>query len=83
MGLHFYDESSDLVKNNQDTNFNEYEFLKIDSISNNRGHTLDKELTIKKYVVDSKRKITLLKFNQTVEHCIEISFGNDNYNVTE
>ena len=83
MGLHFYDESSDLVKNDQDKNFIEYEFLNIDSISNNRGHTLDKELTTKKYVVDSIGKITVLKFNQTLEHCIEISVGNDNYNLTE
>ena len=83
MGLHFYDESSDLVKNNQDTNFNEYELLNTDSISNNRGHILDKELTTKKYVVDSMREITVLKFNQTLEHYIEISVGNDVYNLTE
>ena len=82
LGLHFYDEPSDLLKNNQDTNFNEYEFLNIDSVSK-RGHSLDKELTTKNYVVDSEGKITVPKFSQTLEHFIEISVGNDVYNLTE
>ena len=51
--MHFYDESCDSVKNNQNKNFNEFEFLNMVSISINRGHNLDKDLTTKKYVVDS------------------------------
>ena len=54
-----------------------------DRISNNRGHNLDKELTTKKYVVDSMGKITVLKFNRTLEHYIEIYVGNIDYNLTE
>ena len=54
-----------------------------DRISKNRGHNLDKELTTKKYVVDSMGKITVLKFNQTLEHYIEIYVGNFDYNLTE
>ena len=57
--------------------------MNVDSISKNRGHNLDKELTIKKYVVDSIRKITVPKFNRTLDHYIEISVGNDGYNLTE
>ena len=64
-------------------NFNEYDFVITDSISNNRGHNLDKELTTKKFVVDSMGNITVLKFNQTLEHYIEISVDNDVNNLTE
>ena len=57
--------------------------MNTDSISNNRVHNLDKELTTKKYVVDSMGKITILKFNQTLELYIEIYVDNDVNNLTE
>ena len=57
--------------------------MNTDSISNNTGHNLDKELTTEKYVVDSRGKVFVLKFNQTSEHCIEISVGNIDYQLTK
>ena len=74
IGLQFYDESNDLVKINQDTNFNEFEFLNIDNLSNKSGHNLDKDLTTKQYVVDSIGKIIVLKFIQALEHYFEMKF---------
>ena len=52
-GLDFCDESSDLVKNNQDSDLNDSKLSNLDSIKVNRDPTSDNELANKKYVDDS------------------------------
>ena len=48
IGLDFCDESSDLVKNNQDNDFKDNKPANIDSIKNNRTPNSDDEVSNKK-----------------------------------
>ena len=52
VGLDFYNQSNDLVKNNQDNNLNDNKLTNIDSVQVNRNPNYDNELTNKKYVDD-------------------------------
>ena len=83
VGLDFYNESSDLVKNNQDNDFNDDKLTNINSITVNRNPNLDNEVTNKKYVDDELNKNTILRFNQTLENYLKLSVGNDTYNLTK
>ena len=47
VGLNFYNESSEIVKNNQDNYFNNKKITNIDSITNNKNPISDKELSNK------------------------------------
>ena len=60
VGLDFYDESSDLVKNNQDNDLNDNKLTNINSITVNRNPTSDNELSNKRYVDDELKKILFL-----------------------
>ena len=79
----FYDESSDLVKNNQDNDFNDNKLKNFDSITVNRNPTLDNELTNKKYIDDELDKNTIVRFSQTLQNYLNVSIGNDTYNLTK
>ena len=83
VGLDFYDESSDLVKNNQANNFYDNKLLNIDSITINRNPSSDNQVSIKKYVDDRLDKNTIVRFNQTFEKNLKVSLGNDTYNLTK
>ena len=83
LGLDFYDESSDLVNNNQDNNLNDKKLTTIDSITVNRNPSLDNEVSNKKYIDDELDKNTLLRFKQTLQNYLKISVGNDTYNLTK
>ena len=83
LGLDFYDESDDLVKNNQDNDFNDNKLTNIDSITVNRNPTSDNELSNKKYVDDELDKNTIVRFIQTLENYLKVSVGNDTYNLTK
>ena len=50
VGLDFYNDTSDLVKNIQDSDFNDNKLTNIDSITVNRNPVYDNELTCKLYV---------------------------------
>ena len=65
VGIGFYDKSSDLVKNNQENDFNDNKLTNIDSNTVNRDPTSDNEVSNKKYVDDELDKNTILRFNQT------------------
>ena len=69
-GLDFYDESDDLVKNNQDNDLNDKKLTKTDSVFVNRGPTSDNELATEKYVDDSLGVGKILRFNHTLEKYI-------------
>ena len=83
VGLGFYDESSDLVKNNQDNDLNDNKLTNLDSVQVNRNPTSDNELVNKKYIDDELVKNTVLRFNQTLQNYLKVSVGNDIYNLTK
>ena len=83
LGIDFYNESNDLVKNNQDNNLNDNKLTNIDSIQVNRNPSLDNELANKKYIDDSIGEGTLLRFNQTLSNYLKISVGDTIYNLTK
>ena len=82
LGLEFYDDSSDLVKNDQDNDFNENKLTNLDSVVVNRNPTLDNELANKLYIDDELDKNTIVRFNQNLENYLKVSVGNDTYNLT-
>ena len=83
LGIDFYDESSDLVKNNQDNDFNDIKLTNLDSIIINRIPTLDTEVPNKKYIDDELNKNTIVRFNQTLSNYLKVSVGSDTYNLTK
>ena len=82
LGTDFYNESKDLVNNNQDNNLNDEKLTNLNSITVNRNPSLDCELGNKKCVDDKLDKNTILRFNQTLEKYLKVSVGKDTYNLT-
>ena len=83
LGIDFYNESSILVKNNQDNNLNDKELTNINSITVNNNPTDDNHVSNKKYVDDSIGEGTIVRFNQTLTNYLKVSIGNDIYNLTK
>ena len=83
VGLDFYNESNDLVKNNQDNGPNDKKLTNLDSITVNRNPSIDKEVSNNKYVDDQLDKNTILRFDQTLQNYLKVSVGNDTYNLTK
>ena len=83
VGLSFYKEKIDLIKNNQDNDFNDNELTNLDSITVNRNPSLYNELANKKYVDDSLGGDKILSFNQTLENYLKVSIDNDIYNLNK
>ena len=77
------DKLNDIVKNNQDNDFNDNKLTNIDSIQVNRNPSLDNELANKKYIDDELDKNTVLRFDQTLQNYLKVSVGNDTYNLTK
>ena len=82
LGIDFYNESNDLVKNNQDNDLNDKKLTNIDSITINRNPTIDNEVSNKKYIDSELDKNTIVRFNQTLNNYLKVSVGNDTYNLT-
>ena len=68
LGLSFYNEEVDLLKNNQDNDFNDNKLTNIDSITVNRNPTSDDEVPNRKYIDDELDKNTILRFSQTLQN---------------
>ena len=83
LGKDIYDESNDLVKNNQDNDFNGNKQTNIVSMTINRDPTSDNKVANKKFVDDSVGDGSVLRFNQTLENKLKVSVGNDTYNLTK
>ena len=83
LGIDFYNESSDLVNNNQDNAFNDKKLTNIDSVVVNTEPTSDNEIANKKYVDDSLGGGNILRYNQTLKNYLKVSVGNDTYSLTE
>ena len=83
VGLDFYNESNDLVKNNQDNDLNDNNLTNIKSITINNNPTDDNHVSNKKYIDDELDKHTIVRFNQTLQNYLKVSVGNDTYNLTK
>ena len=83
LGIDFYNESNDIVKNIQDNDLNDKKLTNLDSITINRNPSSDDEVSNKKYIDDELDKNTILRFNQTLQNYLKISIGNDIYNLTK
>ena len=83
VGLQFYDESTDLVKTNQDKYLNVNKITNINSITVNRNLSSDNEVSNKNYVDDSIAEGTIVRFNQTLENYLKVSVGNDTYSLSK
>ena len=83
LGIDYYDESSDLVKNNQDNDLNDNKLTNLDSIQVNRNSISNNELANKKYIDDELDKNTIVRFSQTLTDYLKVSVGNDIYHLTK
>ena len=83
VGLDFYDESADLVKNNQDNDLKVNKITNINSITINNNPTDDNHVSNKKYIDIELDKNTIVRFNQTLETYLKASVGNDIYNLAK
>ena len=83
VGLIFFDESNDLVKNNQDNDLNDNKLSNIDSITVNRNPSSDNELANKKYVANELDKNTIVRIIQTLQNYLKVSVGNEIYNLNK
>ena len=81
--MNSYKESNDLVKINQDNNFNDNRLTNLDIITVARNPSSDNELANKKYVDDSLGAGNILRFSQALENCLKVSVGNDAYSLTK
>ena len=83
LGLSFYNEEVDLVKNIQDNNLNDNKLINLEYIKVYRDPTSDNELANKKHIDDELDKNTILRLNPTLENCLKITVGNNTYNLTK
>ena len=83
VGLDFYDESNDLIKNNQDNDLNHNKLTNINSITINKDPTDDNHVSNKKYIDIELDKNTIVRFNQTLQNYLKVSVGNNIYNFTK
>ena len=83
VGLDFYDESNDIVKNNQDNDLNDNKLTNINSITIDNNPTDDNHVGNKRYIDNELDKNTIVRFNQTLQNYLKVSVGNDIYNLTK
>ena len=83
LGIDFYDDSTNIVKNNQDIDFNNNNLTNINSITINNNPTDYNHVSNKKYIDNELDKNTIVRFNQTLQNYLKISVGNDTYNLTK
>ena len=79
----FFNDPNDIVKNNQDNDFNDSKITNRDSSTVNRNSSSDKELVNKNYVDETLGSGDILGFNQTLQNFSKASVGNDTYNITK
>ena len=83
LGIGFYIESSDIVKNNQDNDFNDNKHTNINSITINNNPIDDHHVSSKNYIDDELDKNTIVRFNQTLQIYLKVYVGYDTHNLTE
>ena len=65
------------VFNDQDNEFDKHKLTSLDSVSVNRNPNSDNELANKIYIDDSIGKVTIVRFNQTLQNYLKVSVRND------
>ena len=83
LGIDFYNESSDIVKNNQHNDLNDKKLTNLDSITIIRNPSSDNELSNENYIGDELDKNSIVRFNQTLQNYLKVSVGNDTYKLTK
>ena len=82
LGIDFYDESSDLVKNNQDNDFTDNKLININSITINNNPTDDNQVSNKKYIDDELDKNTIVRLNDdSNDRYLQAHINNTAYNL--
>ena len=82
LGIKFYNESNDLVKNNQDNDFNDNKLTNINSITINTTPTDNNHVINKKYVDDQLDKDTIVRLNDdSNDKYLKVNFNNSTYNL--
>ena len=82
LGIDFYNESNDLVKNNQDNNFNNNKLTNINSITINTNPTDNNHISNKKYVDDQLDKDTIVRLNDdSNDGYLKVNINNSTYNL--
>ena len=82
LGIDFYDESNDLVKNNQDKDFNDNKLTNINSIMTNNNPTDNIHVSNKKYIDDQLDKDTLVRLNDiSNDRYLKVNINNLTYNL--
>ena len=82
LGINFSDESSGLVKKNQDNDLNDTKLTNLDSITVSRNPSSDNDVSNKKHIHDELEK-KIVRFNQTLQKYPKVSVGKDIYNFTK
>ena len=82
LGNDFYNESNDIVKTNQDDDFNDNKLTNINSITINNNPTDDKHVSNKKYIDDQLDKDTLVRLNDdSNDRYLKVNIKNSTYNL--
>ena len=82
LGIVFYDESNDLVKNNQDNDFNDKKLTNVNSITINNNPTDNNHVSNKKYIDDQLDKDTLVRLNDNSNNrYLKVDINNSTYNL--
>ena len=82
LGIDFYAESSDLVKNNQDSDFNDNKLTNINSITINNNPPDDNHTINKKYIDDELDKNTIVRLNDDPnDRYLQVHINNSLYNL--
>ena len=82
MGIDFYNESSDLVKNNQDNNFNDNKLTNINSITINNNPIDANHVSNKKYIDEELDKNTIVRLNDdSNDRYLQVHINNTAYNL--
>ena len=71
------------VSIDQDIEFNNSNFTKLDSVVIYRNPNSDNELSNKKYIDDELDKNTIFRFNSTLENYLKVSVGKNAYKLTK
>ena len=82
LGIDFFNESSDLVENNLDNDFNDNKLTNINCITINNDPTDDNNVTNKKYIDDQLDKDTLVRLNDdSNDRYLKVNIKNSTYNL--
>ena len=82
LGIDFYNESSELVKNSQDNDFNDKKLTNINSITINNVPTNNNHVSNKKYINDELDKNTIVRLNDdSNDRYLQVHINSSPYNL--